>query len=177
MSERTISILKAAGVGALVVIAAVLLASRLSSSGRIGEEGLSIWFYDESEQKLYAAPRDAIPPEKGIGGESGDGVRAVVVACPGEQDNAAGRRIAYLEKYTPEMKELLERVQAARSAGRVCEETIPPADSEQFQRSVLVRRAGESEWHDTTTPEAREIMSEWRGWRSDDGQPLIVCVP
>jgi hypothetical protein len=177
VSDRTTNILKAAGIGALLVVAAAFVVSRIGRAGRSGEDGLTVWFYDESERELYAAPRDTIPPHEGVGGATGDGVRAVVVACPGAEQDAAKRKIAYLETYAPELKNLIERVRAARAAGRPCEESIPPRDSDFFQKNTLVRRADEPKWHDTTSAEALKIMSEWRGWRGGDGQPLVVCVP
>ena len=177
MSERTTNILKAAGVVALLLVAVLFIASRINRAGRTGEEDLTVWFYDQSEQELYPAPRNAVPPHKGVGGPSGDGVRAVVVAAPEQQSDAGARRIAYLETYTPELKALIERVLEARASGLPCEETLPPRDSDFYQKNTLVRRAEDSDWYDTTTPQALRIMSEWRGWRSNDGQSLVVCVP
>src|ERR1700721_2557739 len=70
---KTVIIL--AGLG----IAGWMAVSSLRSSLRGGDAGSRAWFYDESEKKLYLMPVTTIPPDKGIGGQSGDGEKAVVV--------------------------------------------------------------------------------------------------
>ena len=162
-------ILAAAGVG--------LIASHLQAAWRSGEEGAKVWFYDQSERRLYEAPRDTVPPDKGIGGPSGDGVRAVVVSFRPEQSDPHKRRIAYLETHTPALKQLLDRARTAHAAGRAFTERIPPRDSDYFRTNTLVKRVEETEWHLTGSPEGRAVMSEWQSWRGPDGQPPIVCVP
>ena len=142
-----------------------------------GEEGALSYFYDESEKKLYAAPRDTIPPDDGIGGAPGDGVRAVVVACRGERDNPDKRRIAYLETYAPELKKIMGEIRAARIARRRYEGKMPKGDSPFVLRSTLVRRENESEWHDMSTPEGQRIVAEWQSWTCPDGHPPVVCMP
>ncbi len=84
-------------------------------------------------------PASTVPPDKGIGGSSGDGVRAVVVAFRAEQSDPHKWRIAYLETFTPELKDLLEKVQAARAAGRAFKGRIPARDSDYFQTNSLVK--------------------------------------
>ena len=162
---------------ALAAAAVGFVSTRVHGFRRTGEEGATIWFYDQSEKRLYEVPRDTIPPHKGIGGRSGDGVRAVVVAFRAEQSDPRKRRIAYLETYTPALKELLERAGAARAAGRAFKGGVPPRDSSYFQTNCLVKGPEESEWHASSSPEGRRAMTEWRSWRGPDGQPPVVCVP
>lgn len=174
-SARTIA--KVTAVALLGVGAVALAVSRLHSSLAGGEEGLQAWFYDESEQRLYLAAKDAIAPDPGIGGPAGDGARAIVVAGPGECGDPAKRRIAYLEKYTPQFKLLLEDVRAARAEGRPPARPMPPSESDYYDRNTLVRRPADATWYDLTTAEAKRIVAEWREWRGPDGAPLNICTP
>jgi hypothetical protein len=177
MSPRAKTISKAASAGGLLLVALALGISRLHHVTATGEEGARIWFYDQSEQKLYAVPRDTIPPHPGIGGTKGDGVRAIVVALPQEQKDPAKRQIAYLETYTLELQELLEGVRAARAAGQPYAGKLPDSESNFIQKNTLVRRPTESSWHDIASPEGQKIMTEWRKTLAPEGQPLVVCVP
>lgn len=177
MTAQAKTVIKATAVGGLLVAAVALGLSRLHHVTAVGEEGLRVWFYDESEQRLYAAPRDALPPHAGIGGTRDDGVRAVVVAAPNEQGDAGKRRIAYLETYTPELKRILEDMRTARATGRPSSSPLPAGDSDFLPKNTLVRRPGEATWYDQTSAAGQRIMTEWRSWTSADGQPLVVCVP
>jgi hypothetical protein len=177
MNEKTRAMTKVAALAILVLGALALAVSRIRAGLATGEEGAAVWFYDQSEKQLYPVPRETIPPHVGIGGPSGDGVRAAVVACPCEQDDSRKRRIAYLETYTPELQRMLKDACAARLAGRPCSGPVPARDSEYFQINTLVRRADEDIWHTSASPEGQAIMTEWRRCRCADGQPPAVCVP
>jgi hypothetical protein len=145
MSPRAQSAAKFVAAITLAVVALAVVGQRVSSLRKTGEEGAAVWFYDLSEKRLYTVPRETVPPDAGIGGPKGDGVRAVVVAFRGEQGDPSKRRIAYLETCTPELKDLLERVRTARASGRTIEGGIPPHDSDYFQTNSLVRRPDETE--------------------------------
>ena len=174
MTDRVKTYVKVSVACVILGAAAVLGVTRLHSVVATGEEGAKTYFYDLSERKLYAAPRYTIPPDTGIGGESGGGVRAVVIAW---RNDAEKRRIAYLETYTPELAKVLRDVQAARASGRKYEGKAPAGDSPFVLKNTLVRREGESEWHDMTTAEGRTIVSEWQSESGPDGSPPVVCVP
>ena len=161
----------------LAVASGVFLFRQWRVAAQTGEAGASVWFYDQGEKRLYALPADTIPPHKGVGGAAGDGVRAIVVAFRAEQANPAKRRIAYLETYSPELAQLLQRVQAARAAHRPYAGPIPSRDSDFFQTNTLVRGPDDPTWQAANTREAQRIMAEWRSWRGPDYQPLVVCVP
>ena len=177
MSLPTNMLLKVATAVILAAVGVGFIASHLHAAWRSGEECAKVWFYDQSEKRLYEAPRDTVPPDKGIGGPSEDGVRAVVVAFRGEQSDLHKRRIAYLETHTPALKQLLDRARDAHAAGRAFMERIPPRDSNYFRTNTLVKRVEETEWHLTGSAEGRAVMSEWQSWRGSGGQPPIVCVP
>jgi hypothetical protein len=162
----------------LVAISAVVFAiSRGSALWNSGEQRAGVWFYDLSEKRLYAAPINTIPSHKGIGGRSGDGVRAIVVAFGPESKKPSERRIAYLETYRPELKDILDRAHTVRAAGRPFAGTPPARDSEFFQTNTLVKRVDAPDWHPLNSPEALEITTEWRTWRGPKGETPMICVP
>ena len=177
MSPQARTFLKFAAAVVLALVAVASVGALVGGCSRNGEEGAKTWFYDQSEKRLYEVPRDTLPPHKGIGGVSGDGVRAIVVAFRAEQSDPRKRRIAYLETYTPELKGLLDQVQAARASGQGFKGRIPARNSDYFQTNCLVKGPEESEWHTSRSPEGRRVMAEWRSWRGPDGQPPVVCVP
>jgi len=177
VSAQARTLLKLAAAVVVVVVCVAFFSKRVGGFRKTGEEGATTWFYDQSEKRLYQAPRDTIPPHKGIGGTSGDGVRAVVVVARAEQNDRRKVRIAYLETYTPELKDVLERVRAARVSGQAFKGRIPARDSDYFQTNCLVKGPEESEWHVSNSPEGRRAMTEWRSWREPDGQPPVVCEP
>jgi hypothetical protein len=60
------------------------------------------------------APRTRVPPIPGINNEEPDGMRAIVISTSG---NPKDKKIAYLEKYAPELKTTI-RGHAIRSESR-----------------------------------------------------------
>lgn len=169
--------LKVAAVVALLALAAGFLVRGAKSFSRTGEAGARVWFYDESERRLYAAPNDTVSPHEGVGGKSGDGVRAVVVSFRDEQRDPGKRRIAYLETCTPELKQVLEKVRAARVARQKCDGPIPSRDSDFFQANTLVKRPDDPDWAPINSAAGGKIFAEWRSWRGADGAPPVVCLP
>jgi hypothetical protein len=166
------------GAVALLVLAAVSWAIFRTASFRgTGEQNARVWFYDLSEKRLYAASPDIPPPDKGIGGKKDDAVRAVVISLRGPKNDPPSRRIAYLQTYTPELKRLLDRVRAARAAGRRFEGQIPARDSDFFQSNTLISSPNDANWQPSNTAQAQRIMSEWHSWRGPEGQLPVVIVP
>jgi hypothetical protein len=164
----------------LVVLALAAVGFGMTRAVRLGQTGeaaVKVWFYDESEGRLYAVPNDTIPPHRGIGGRAGDGVRAVVITFRQEQGNPARRRIAYLETYGPELKQVLEEVGAARRAGRRYDGDLPGRGSPFMETNTLVRRVNELTWHPSSSEEGRRIASEWRGWMGPDEEFGTISVP
>jgi hypothetical protein len=169
--------LKTAGVVLFTAAAIGLLVWRGLGWWHSGESGAGVWFYDLSEKKLYSVPGTTVPPHKGVGGKSGDGVRAIVVSLGSEPNSPRQRKVAYLETYTPELKSLLEQVLAARSSGKPSPVPVPPRDSSFFQTNTLVKRLEEPQWHTLSSPEGLKATTEWRSWRGPQGQAPTVCVP
>jgi len=151
---------------ALAVVAVGFAFSRINGFRKTGEESAKVWFYNLASKRLYAAARDVIPPD-------GNGVRAIVVAYPGEEADPAKRKIAYLEKYTPELKRLLEQLKARRPMT----EKIPTRDSQYFQDNTLVSSVTESDWHPVNSVEGKTTTSAWRSWVGPGGERPIVCIP
>ena len=152
----------------LLAVAAVLMV-RIFWSQREAE-GMA-YFYDLSEQKLFVAPRTSVPPIRGINNDEPDGVRAVVVSTSGEAKDKKHRQIAYLEKYSPELKQQFENLRdgsAAAATARIARG--------QSQAHIFVRRANEPTWHPANSPEAEKIMTEWQA-PGPDGKAPVVCVP
>jgi len=170
MSGQTRLILKLSGAVVLAAVAIWFVGSRYSRFRRAGENGAQVWFYDQQEKQVYAASRDTIPPD-------GHGVRAVVVAFRGEENERTKRRVAYLETYGQPLKDALERAKSARGSGKVLKEPPPSRESELFRTNNLVKRADETEWHVAGSPEGRRVMTEWKAWRAPDGREPVVCVP
>lgn len=126
------------------------------------------WFYDLSERKLFVAAQSAVPPIKGTDGKDEDAVRAIVYSPSGNCDK--DRKIAYLEKYSPELKKQFE---AARAN--------PNGDIPRMPRSLapghtFVRRLEDTDWHPMDSEEAGKIVGEWRVNAPAGAQPAI-CVP
>ncbi|MCG3128449.1 MAG: hypothetical protein CHACPFDD_03338 [Phycisphaerae bacterium] len=134
--------------GALLVSAAFVFWSRR------GAAPPGAFFYDLSEKRLYAAPRDAFAPVEGVGGETGDGVEAIVVRC--EQCPAELRRVAYLQTHSTEFK---QRHDAAKAAGGA---PIAELTRAYIAANTLVRTVDGSEWFATSTPEGSRIVRDWK---------------
>jgi hypothetical protein len=177
MNPAARSNLKFLAIVAVLITASVFLYGRARSLWTTGESGASVWFYDQSEKRLYPVPSGTIAPHKGIGGQSGDGVRAVVVTFGGNRGQSPEQRIAYLETYAPELKQILEQVRAARDAHQPFKGPIPSRDSDFFQTNTMVKRPEDASWFPSNGSEGQRVISEWRDWRGPYGEPPAISVP
>jgi hypothetical protein len=130
--------------------------------------GARIYFYDLSEKKLYPVARDSFAPEKGVGGDAGDGVEAIVVACP--QCGPSGQRIAFLRSHTPEFKQKDEE-------GRRSGLGIPDITREYSTANTLVRPVDGSEWFKTSSKEGSRIVAGTKQRCKAHGQWEEVQMP
>ncbi len=154
------------GLSAVCLLTAGVLYYRFTQSS--AQRGPRVFYYDLSARALFDGP-PAIPPVVGIDSDEADGVRAIVVACPGGCGDPQQQRIAYLERYTDELKALF----AAAQRGEV----EPPARGSPFVLSnMLVRRADEDQWHPHSSLEAERIVTEWQQ-RCADGSYPQICSP
>jgi hypothetical protein len=155
----------------VLLSAAVVFYIKLSPT-RESRDGDS-YFYDVEQQQLFVAPRGSIPPINGIKGGAMAGVRAIVIATNGNPADKKHLQIAYLEKYSPEIKQLFEEVRQARAAGHSEEGRI---DRKQVHANTLVRRLRDTEWQALDTTEGKEIANEWN-IPGPDGRTPVVCSP
>jgi len=160
-----------------IVLALVLLATSvfffIKLSPARESEHSDAYFYDLQEQQLFVAPKGSIPPINGLKGAAMAGVRAVVIATNGNPADKKHLQIAYLEKYSPEIKELFEEVRQARAAGRSEEGRI---DRREVHANTWVRRLHDSDWHSLETDEGKNVASEWNQ-PGPDGRAPVVCSP
>ena len=126
-----------------------------------------VYFYDLSEKKLFAAPQDAVPPIVGTDGKTVDAVRAVVYSPSGDCEK--DQKIAYLEKYAPELKAQFEVAKKNPDAD------IPRMSRAAAQHYTFVSRANETNWHAMNTEEAGRIIGEWR--LANPGTDPVICIP
>ncbi len=168
-------ILKGIIFASVIGIGCWLVVSNSRNGWGKSDKGGRVWFYDESEKKLYLTPDTIIPPDKGIGGPAGDGEKAVVVTFGKNWHDRSKWRIAYLQKYTPDLKKTLEKVMIARAARRVFEGTIPSPLGAYFQTNTLVKRVDDPDWYPANSDEGRKILTEWRSWLGTDGSSPVVC--
>jgi hypothetical protein len=160
-----------------IVLSSVLLVTSVVffikfSPARESEHG-DAYFYDLEEQQLFVAPRGSIPPITGIKGAAMAGVRAIVIATNGNPTDKKHFQIAYLEKYSPDIKQLFEEVRLARAAGRSGEGRI---DRREVHANTWVRRLHETEWQSLDSVEGKNIASEWN-IPGPDGLLPVVCSP
>jgi hypothetical protein len=160
-----------------LVISAVLLAAAVFffiklSPAHESQNG-DAYFYDVQEQKLFVAPRGSIPPIKGVKGAAEAGVRAIVVSPTGDPADKKHLEIAYLEEYSPEIKDLFEEVHKARLEGRSEEGRI---DRKEVVANTLVRRVQDKEWQPLTSEEGKKIANEWNT-PGPGGRMPVVCSP
>ena len=131
------------------------------------------YFSDESEQKLYSAPTGSIPPIKGINDNQLDGVRAIVIAPKGKRSDKAAHRIAYLEKWSPQLKQQMEASIRAKAAGHAVPNVL---DRSQRKFHQFVRREDSSQWYSLNTDEAAKIMAVLRT-KDAKGNIPDICMP
>ncbi len=156
--------LRALGAGILLVAAGYLVVRQL----RAPAPGERTFFYDVSARKIFAAPRQALPPIRGVDGPEEDAFRALVISTNGKPADRGSWHVAYLEKYTPELRQKMAAAQesgAALAMGRF-----------ESQANRFVRRPSETNWHAMTTDEGDAIVSSWAR-PGPDGITPVVCAP
>ena len=131
------------------------------------------FYYDESEKKLFHAPATSIPPIKGINDEAYDGVRAILIAPKGKSGDESARRIAYLSKWSPQLKQQREAAIKAKEAGLAVPNII---DRSQRKYHQFVRTVDSSEWYSLNTDQAAKIIAVLRT-KDSQGKLPEVCKP
>ena len=153
----------AALVGAAVAVGYVLITAW--SRKPAGELG---FFYDVSAARIFTGPREAPPPIRGVDGPDEDAFRAVVVSVTGKPAERASWKVAYLEKFSAELKEKMlvaQRSGEALAMGRM-----------EMQAHRFVRRVQDEAWHPMSSAEAEVILSEWTTLGTGGATP-VLCTP
>ena len=150
-----------------LAVAAVLITRAIAR----GDDTAKRYFYDLSEQRLYAVKVGGPIPDPGVGGASNDGYPATVIAC-GDCGDAASRRAAYLEQPTPELQQWTREAEAAKERGEPSE---MPARSF-FTENTLVRLVEGDEWHTLASADGAAI-SENANKKCEDGSRPRICLP
>jgi hypothetical protein len=156
----------------LVLLSAAAVFYIKLSPARESRDG-DAYFYDLEQQQLFVAPRGSIPPINGIKGGAMAGVRAIVISTNGNPADKKHLQIAYLEKYSPEIKQLFEEVRQARAAGRSEEGRI---DRKEVHANTFVRRLHETEWQPLDSSEGKKIANDWNQ-TGPDGRAPVICSP
>ena len=126
------------------------------------------FFYDLSEQRLFTAPRTAVPPIKGIKGAQEAAVRAVVISTTGDPKDKSSWKVAYLEKYSPELKKQMETAQANGNS--------PQMGRTEAQAHRFVKRMADSQWFPMDSPQGEAIVNDW-ATPGPNGVTPVVCAP
>jgi hypothetical protein len=127
-----------------------------------------VYFYDLSAKRLFVASGDSVPPITGLDGTADGAVRAVVFSPSGDCDR--DQAIAYLEKYSPELKAQFEAARRDPAAD------IPRMSRARAQSHTFVRRLKDTSWHSMDSEEAARIVGEWRLAKVGHDDP-VICVP
>ena len=125
------------------------------------------YFYDLSEQKLFTAPQSSVPPIPGTDGKAHDAVRALVYSPSGDCEK--DQQIAYLEKYSPELKKQFEAAKAAPN------QEISRMSRGAAQSHTFVCRVGQTNWFPVDSQEGERIIDEWRF--AHPGKNPTICIP
>jgi len=131
------------------------------------------FYYDESEKELFHAPATSIPPIKGVNDEVYDGVRAILIAPQGKSGYPSARRIAYLSKWSPQLKQQREAAIKAKEAGLAVPNII---DRSQRKYHQFVRTVNSTKWYSLNTDEAAKIIAVLRT-KDSQGKLPEVCKP
>jgi hypothetical protein len=157
--------IKIAAAIALLGFAGFLVMKFVRQGDGIAEKA---FFYDLSEQKIFTAPRTAVPPIRGVNDSQEDGMRAVVISVTGNPADKASRKVAYLEKYSPELKRQMETAQATGAS--------PQMGRIEALGHRFVSRAEGTQWFPMNSPEAEQIVTEW-ATPGPGGVTPVVCAP
>lgn len=151
----------------VVIVGAVGFALRNLTA----DSGPRDWYYDLSEGKLYTAPLGSITPLPGIGGKSGDGVEAKVLAPEGKCGDASARVVAYLVTYTEEYRRLKREAKASGELNETADRAFQAANT-------MVRRVTDTEWFAATSPEGEAVINEANDlMMGTDGVKYRPCMP
>lgn len=153
---------------ALAAVAAVASVAVLYHTVGRGDRSRGVFFYDLSAKRLFVAPEGSVPPIRGVDGPEEDAYRAVVVSTSGNSADKGSWRVAYLERYSPELK---QQIEAAQAGGP------PPALGRGSSANHRwVRRTNDLEWVTLGSEEGERIVAEWTTAGTGGAVP-VICTP
>lgn len=157
--------MKIAAVLLLLAVAALVLFRAARGRATPGERG---FFFDASANRIFTAARHAAPPIRGVDGPEEDGFRALVISTNGHPEDRDSWQVAYLERFSPELKKRTEEAQATG-------ESLAMGRLEQ-QAHRFVRRPSDSEWVPMNDPQSEVILTGWAK-PGPNGVTPVVCTP
>jgi hypothetical protein len=104
----------------------------------------------------------------GIDGPEVDGYRALVVSVTGKPEDRSSWRVAYLERYSPELQRQMEQ---ARQGG-----PAPSIPRSEAQAHRWVRRTNDTEWVPIASEAGGRIVTEW-AQPGPDGMTPVALAP
>lgn len=161
--------MKVPAAGYWAVLGVAVLAAGFVASRSAGTPGETQYFYDLSEKKLFVAGRWEFAPIAGVGGESGDGVEALVVACP--QCSTSQRRVVLLTTHTPEFKQRNDIQRAGSASG------APEITRQYVNDNTLLRLPDGDKWHKASSPEAAKLVTGWKRKCATHGEWEAPVLP
>ena len=128
------------------------------------------FFYDVSARRVFTASRNALPPIRGVDGPEEDAFRALVISTNGQPADRRSWHVAYLEKFSPELKQKMAAAQGSGDAlamGRL-----------ESQRHRFLRRPADPDtaWHSMDSAEGEAILNGWAR-PGPNGITPVVCTP
>ena len=114
------------------------------------------WFYDLNTGELFVEDNEKIPPIQAPSGQLPDGRQAGVKACVLSyihNPNESERFIGYLEKYTPEGKEIISSFR--KSGDKVTVELF-----KRLNKNKFVRRVDDEQWFLADSSQGRVILQQ-----------------
>lgn len=150
-----------------VAFVAIGVAAWSLTRGRETHGQRSFW-YDLSEQTIYVADAELIPPHVGVGGAANDGYPAVVIAGDGPE----GRRVAYLTTVTDALRQVREESAKAEAAGLPIPEKL--GDRLWVTENTLVRGLSDGEWHPKGSPRGLEVIGVLTSRGADGEFPRLM---
>ncbi len=162
----------------LIVICLWLVMRYMSGGGGGGGTVTEAYYLDLNTGKLVVDTNRATPPIETESGPTPEGqpagVRAHVFACEGcgdyegmtvQEVRAAGGLVAYLERYTPQAREALER------------ENVDPMMAAQIaERGIMISAADSIRWVPQASQAAIDLQSAVRQPCPDGNRPE-PCFP
>ena len=159
------NLIKLVGAVLGIAVAAFFLVRYFTNNSGLSDKA---YFYDLSEKKLFTGPRSAIPPIRGINDDEEDGVGALVISTSGDPADKKSRKIAYLEKYSTELKRDLEQAQKTGKAAQIGRSVA--------QGLRFVRSESDTAWHSLATEEGNRIVTSW-ATPGANGITPVICNP